>query len=478
MSTHATKSTHSNNRIILALFAILAFAYMTRIWRLSVPSEFYFDEVYHAFTAKAYAQNDPRGYEWWHQAPEGVAYEWLHPPLAKLMQAGSIRLLGDSSFSWRFPSVLAGVGLIAGLYWLGVLVSNKASVGLLAALIGSLEGLLLVQSRIAMNDMVLSLFVALSVAGYLTYLQQHKQRWWWFAITMAGLGVATKWSAAYLLITLLGWEWLRSVRQEHRWWHLAGWLATFGLGAIAGKIFLTLISTANHPIAPSLTSIGVVLTLASMALFVSHGPKLVTRWFGALAIVVGIYLTSYLQFWLQGHTLTQFVDLHRQIWWYQTSLEATHPYQSQPWQWVFNLRPVWYWVQYSETTKANIYALANPIIAWLAILAVIWSVWRLATNKATGSHAFLTIAALMLFLPWQLSPRIMFFYHYTPSLALMCVLLALGLASLAKLPKGKPAVGIVLTAMVVSFIYFFPHWTGIAVPTSWAEQYFWLSSWK
>ena len=46
-------------------------------------------------------------------------------------------------------------------------------------------------------------------------------------------------------------------------------------------------------------------------------PKLILI-FGFLPLV--IYVASYTQFWLQGHTVQQFGELHNQIWWYQTSM--------------------------------------------------------------------------------------------------------------------------------------------------------------
>src|SRR3989344_8746891 len=82
-----------------------------RLFRLWFPDTYYFDEVYHAFTAQAYAVGDPRGYEWWNSAPQGFAYEWLHPPLAKLIQAVSIVLLGDTPFAWRLPGAIFGTGI-------------------------------------------------------------------------------------------------------------------------------------------------------------------------------------------------------------------------------------------------------------------------------------------------------------------------------------------------------------------------------
>ena len=99
---------------------ILAAAFLTRFYRLSHPLAYIYDEVYHAFTAQALAQNDPRGYEWWHQSPvKDTAYEWLHPPLAKLLMAGGVLLFGNQSFGWRFFSALFGILVVYLTYLTG-----------------------------------------------------------------------------------------------------------------------------------------------------------------------------------------------------------------------------------------------------------------------------------------------------------------------------------------------------------------------
>ena len=41
-----------------------------------------------------------------------------------------------------------------------------------------------------------------------------------------------------------------------------------------------------------------------------------------------IYLISYIPYFLQGYNFNNFIELHKQIWWYQTNLEATHDYAS------------------------------------------------------------------------------------------------------------------------------------------------------
>jgi hypothetical protein len=74
------------------LSVLLIFSLLLRLFRLSIPQRYIYDEVYHVVTVKAIAANNPDGYEWWHESPEpDTAYDWLHPPLAKLIQAVSQR---------------------------------------------------------------------------------------------------------------------------------------------------------------------------------------------------------------------------------------------------------------------------------------------------------------------------------------------------------------------------------------------------
>ena len=54
-----------------------------------------------------------------------------------------------------------------------------------------------------------------------------------------------------------------------------------------------------------------------------------------------IYLLSYTHYFLIGYRLDDFIELHRQIWWYQTNLKATHTYSSPWWSWPLNFYPIW-----------------------------------------------------------------------------------------------------------------------------------------
>src|SRR3989344_8710783 len=181
------------------LILILIFTAVTRLYLLGNPNQYVFDEVYHVVTIKAYAQNNPAGYEWWHQPPEpNTAYEWLHPPFAKLIQAGSVKLLGDNSFAWRMPAALFGVLSVAAVYFLAITLFKSQPVALTAALLLSLENLQLTMSRITMNDVFVTTFIVLALAFF------YKKSWYLTGL-FTGLALATKHSSIFLYPIFIFW---------------------------------------------------------------------------------------------------------------------------------------------------------------------------------------------------------------------------------------------------------------------------------
>ncbi|MBI5465640.1 phospholipid carrier-dependent glycosyltransferase [Candidatus Gottesmanbacteria bacterium] len=417
------------------ILVLVAVAFFVRVVRLDIPSTYMFDEVYHAFTAQAYARNDPRGYEWWHKAPEGFAYEWLHPPLAKLIQAGSIKILGDTAFAWRFPGVIFATATVWLLYFFGKSLFHSSFAGLAAAFLYAFDGLSFVQSRITMNDIYLTFFLVLAFHLFFSYTK-HQRKLVWVGIAL-GLAASTKWTGFYA-IPILGGLWL-----------------------------INILKTKNL--------------------------KLKTLFIGACSFLifpVVLYFLSYSQFWLQGHTWQQFRELHNQTWWYQTNLRATHPYQSAAWTWPFMYRPVWYYVNYGDCggfggcgRVANIYAMGNPVIWWGGVIAILYFILSyirgiLAKKFSIFNFQFsiLLLGYFGFFLPWALSPRIMFLYHYLPSIPFMCLALGYGLEKIW-LRYKLFAICYLLFAVFV-FFYFYPHLSALPMPKWWVEQYFWFPSWR
>lgn len=104
-------------------------------------------------------------------------------------------------------------------------------------------------------------------------------------------------------------------------------------------------------------------------------------------------------------------------------------------------------------------------------MAMFFSIY-LFIKERSAALGVLVFGYFALFAPWALSPRIMFVYHYLPSLPIMAIVLAYVLKRYPKL------VAPILILITVSFVYFYPHWTAIVVPEWWDKTYYWFSSWR
>lgn len=445
-----------------ALAAILVFAALTRLWRLGYPDAYYFDEVYHVVTAKLIAYGDPSAYEWWHPAPEpGTAIDWLHPPLAKLFQATTMILFGFTSFSWRVSSALFGIGVVGMTFAVAKKLKLPAAVAVMAAFLAASDGLLLTMSRVTMNDIHLTFFYLITVFCYLNWKETPHFRAALFTALAAGLAVASKWSGVFVL------------------------------GLIAVDLLWNRIIMHSTKIKPK-----AITTLLGLVLF----------------LVPTLYILSYSQMWLQGKDWAHFSELHQQIWWYQNNLEATHPYQSSPLQWIFALRPVY---AYTENTGEgflqNIYFQANPLLLWTGVAAVAFSLgtvsatalaWLRYSQKLWSAEEktfsrlrsqltqklkdqplyqaqlfFLLLAFFSTWIVWLQSPRIMFFYHYTPAIPFLCLIIALQLWTLRT--RAGWLIPVVLSVLFFSFLILFPNLTALRVPSDpWYSVFFALESWR
>jgi predicted membrane-bound dolichyl-phosphate-mannose-protein mannosyltransferase len=110
---------------------------------------------------------------------------------------------GSNAFAWRFAGVLFGALLVALVYLLAATMFGRRRIALLAAGFVAIDGMSYVMSRIAMNDIFVTVFI---VAAYLAFWQIWSGRWarsaWWvlpLVGVLIGLAAATKWVGFYAL---------------------------------------------------------------------------------------------------------------------------------------------------------------------------------------------------------------------------------------------------------------------------------------
>jgi len=406
------------NKIIILL---LVFSLLVRFWQLSWPERFYFDEVYHAFTATEMAKGNVMAWEWWNTPPEGVAYEWTHPPLAKLFMTVGIFIFGETAFDWRFFGVLFGVGCVLLVYLIGRKLFNQKA-ALLAAFLFAFDGLPLVMSRIGMNDIYFLFFTLLTLWLFL-------EEKYLFSGLAFGLSLSSKWTAIYLLPVLGLCRLINFLKQKKRKWFV----------------------------------------------FLKHDILLFVLYF--MLLPLGIYFFSYLPFFLSNHSLSQWWELQHQMWWYHTRLSATHTYQSSALSWPFLMRPVWFFVDYLPGSIANIYAMGNPFIWWGGLISLPFAIWQ-TLKKRRWQLGLVILAYFAFFLPWVFSPRIMFVYHYLPSVAFLCLVLGWTLNWAQEKKELSLFITGYLLLIVLSFFFFYPHWIGLHLPKWLDSLYYWLPSWK
>ncbi|MBI3103661.1 phospholipid carrier-dependent glycosyltransferase [Candidatus Daviesbacteria bacterium] len=187
-------------------------------------------------------------------------------------------------------------------------------------------------------------------------------------------------------------------------------------------------------------------------------------------ILPAIYLLSYTPYFLIGYTWSDFIQLHKQIWWYQTHLKATHDYASPWWSWPLNLYPIWYFVDYIGESVANIFASGNPAVFLIGIGSLLLTLIEGLRKKL--KHLLLIVALFLVFwLPWAISPRIMFLYHFSPSVPFLCLAIGYQLNTLINKGRRKTAI-LLLALMIFSFALLFPFLTGIPLSKNLTNLFF------
>ena len=435
----------------LAVALILLVSTALRLWQLGTPAEMMFDEIYYAKDAKAIVDGRV-GIHGQYRWAAGDEVSWPHPEMGKFALATGVLLFGDRSFGWRLPAVVAGIGILACVYPLGRRLGLSPPWAIIALLFAAADPLGVTQSRIATLDVFLAVWTVVCILLALRYVQDGwRTRWLLLCGAAGGMAVATKWSGglaiiAALLIILVAW--LLQRRGARR--------AAIPLEAENDDPVTPVAPTLNPlavtphaeavPAAPPQGSAGRRIPLLAAAL---------------VALPIAIYLLSYTQYFLTGHTLADFRELHRQMVTFNLNLKATHTYASLAPTWIIDYRPVWYYFEGTKTYHGVI-AIGNPFLWWLATLSLLGAVVMALLRR---SYALLPAAAIIvvLYVPWFLTTRTSFLYYMTPVAPFMAILVAAALCLLAGgvLPR-RGWLGITGAALATAVL-----WRPIGIAAGW-----------
>jgi dolichyl-phosphate-mannose-protein mannosyltransferase len=427
---------------------IVAAFFLLSLVRLGVPSKMMFDEIHYVPAARRLIDLTRR------LNPE-------HPLLGKEAIAIGIRLFGDHPFGWRFPNLVLGT---AGLFGAGRAMwwaSGSRRVALLTVLFLATDFIWFIMARIAMLDMAMVAMLALGLWQWALACRPVRadRRGGRIHLILAGLffglSLGGKWNGAPLMVlpgALFAWQ--RAValdligRARWRGWRVLGrglakWLFATRAGPVRGV---------------SLAEAGV--------------------WLGLWPLLV--YLATFAPaffYQVQPMTFKGLIPWQRYMLQLQDSVVKPHRYMSRWWQWVLNLRPIWFLYEHIDGDQRGILMIGNPFTMLAGLPALGWCAWRGWKGEALPALIVVLYGLSLIF--WAINGKpVQFYYHYELAGSFLMAALALTLGSWWDRGLAWPGrTALAITAVV--FIGFYPIISAAALPDRKAYvDYMWLKSWR
>jgi dolichyl-phosphate-mannose-protein mannosyltransferase len=498
---------------------VTAMAGLMRFYNLGSPKAVIFDETYYAKDAWALVH---RGFEvnWDKNAndqilqtgghlsiPTDAAYV-VHPPVGKYVIGIGELIFGFNPFGWRFMTALLGTLCVLLLCRIGRRIFRSTFLGCLAGALMSVDGLAFVMSRTALLDSVLVFFVLAAFGCLILDRDRTRARlaaalpvgpdgrvrpdvhtgdtarlgwrpWRWAAGVVLGLASATKWNGLYILVAfcVLALLWDIGARKT------AGARRPY-LAALKYDTGLTFLSTVPVAICVYLLSwLGWILSPANGT---------------------GGYYRNWAVTDGKGGNWTFLPDWLRSLWHYEYEvyefnihLSSPHTYQSNPWSWLVLGRPVSYFyespspgtdgcpVDAGQKCAREVLALGTPLLWWAACFAILYILWRWLLRRDWRAGAIACGIAAG-YLPWFLyQDRTIFFFYAIVFVPFLCLAVAMMIGAIigpssssdTRRLIGASSAGILVLLIAWNFIYFWPLYTGTAIPIDQWQARMWLDTW-
>jgi dolichyl-phosphate-mannose--protein O-mannosyl transferase len=142
-------------------------------------------------------------------------------------------------------------------------------------------------------------------------------------------------------------------------------------------------------------------------------------------------------------------------------------------------RPIWYYSGVvSDTLREGISAFGNPLVWWAGIPAFAFMLYRIFCKKDRKA-AFLSVGYLSQYAPWFMVSRVVFIYHYFPSVPFITVMVGYSMYLIVqRFPKTKKWMFVYAALAVGLFAMFYPVLSGTPTTIQYAEKYLkWFDSW-
>ena len=398
-------------------------AYVCRTYNFMNSS--YFDEIYHARTA-------------WEHLNNVYPYEISHPPLGKLIISLGILLFGMTPFGWRFSGTLFGVLMLPVMYVFVKKLFGSRRCAVCATVVFAADFMHYVQTRIATIDTYAVFFILLMYLFMYIFISEESNAALALSGLFFGLGAASKWTCLYAgagLAVIWAVYWFVNRKK--------------GQAAFLRNVLLCLVFFVALPC--------LIYYLSYIPYFRAGGAG---RIFSREALDIVLANQEY-------------------MFSYHSKLVAEHPYSSVWYQWVLNIRPILYYLEYfDDGTRSSFGAFLNPALCWGGLLALFVLIFRGIVLREQEA-LFILAGYFAQLVPWMFVTRLTFEYHYFPS----SVFLVLALAYIFRLMENETEHGKAYTVAfaalsVALFILFYPALSGLRADSRLASQLLgWLPTW-
>jgi dolichyl-phosphate-mannose-protein mannosyltransferase len=407
---------------LLGLLAVTLLAGGLRGYALSSPGSIVWDEYYYARDACVEVKGPSPVCE---RAREQSN---VHPPFGKELIALGIRLFGYTPFGWRIAAWAAGTLTVAVLYLLALRLFRSAGWATLAAGLLAIDPLHFVQSRLAMLDVFVTLFVV--AAALFAVLDRDRggdgvmRPWLALCGISVGLAIACKWSGALIVPALM---------------------PLFVAWAAPGR-----------RVRAALTAAVWLLAVPAVVYTATYAGR----------------LDAGLAGWPHAFARRQLHMLR-----FHSDLSGDSQYQSRPWEWLAIRRPVAYYFSANGGRYREVIAIGAPFVWWTGAVGVLSAAGTsLRARRAAGPEALVAICACATYLPWLLlaSDRgFVFLTYLLPTVPFLCLGAAVLARRLWSARPGRALVSIVTVAAVAWFAFYYPVLTARPLSGSqWQQRIF------
>ncbi|MGJ3253392.1 MAG: phospholipid carrier-dependent glycosyltransferase [Elainellaceae cyanobacterium] len=520
MNRTPTDSKQTDLWFWLGMTGIFVMSVGLRFWELGRFNTLVFDEIYYVTFASDYFKGIPTfgGHPPFSFYPVAIAI-WIaqHTPIGDGDIKNGLAGMMLSPISYRWLNAVVGACLPVAVAGLAYQITHRRRYALIAALLVALDGMFLVDSRYALNNNYLILFGVLGHQCALRGVNQSTFRGQSLSLSLSGiffgLSVAVKWNGlGFLLGLYLCWLLIKG-RQGYQ-----------ALVTRLSSINRSQIHYLRNHRPPNNQSNHLFSPIVGLArLNIGH----VLLYLGAIPMLS--YLLSWIPFMRLDPSIS-FWDWQGEIIRYHSDVGGmeAHPYCSPWYSWPVMWRPIAYFYRTAHgihdpppiigpplpagfaSIVYDVHAMANPVLLWLSTAAMLLIIGMLiryswlgvrrsrltqplirwfptlqfgsaspqSTTASGWVAVYLGVNYLANWLPWMLSSRCTFFYHYMEAMTFAILAIAWFIDRWFHSRPSHRIAGIAaLSLIAIAFVFWLPVYLGLPLSPEAFRWRLWFSSW-